>query len=361
MGDNTVQAIYVPSTETRQQPKPHTVYGVQVKAAVQTWQVWKRYSDFVKLHDQFLSIFPQSPPPQPLPARRIFPPTFSDAGRVDERRRGLENYLRAILSSRDDRWRQTDLWKDFLGTPKGRGVNTFTSESWLDEYNGLTAITREVRSLVNKRSTHIARNEISAAHNCTVQAKKQLITLSSRLSQLDSTLSQLDDMAEGEERRRQDMLATLKEERDTLMTLVLSAKQQQEQLFQRQETEAHVSDADEKKKQDQASLLPHQKRQNSTIGTGRAFGAAAKQRAQETQVTRGLDNDGLLQYQQQTMQEQDKQVEQFSTLLARQKQLGIAIGDELEVQNQILDELDHDVGRTAMKLKFANKKLATIK
>lgn len=360
MGDNTVQAIYVPSTETRQQPKPHTVYGVQVKAAVQTWQVWKRYSDFVKLHDQFLSIFPQSPPPQPLPARRIFPPTFSDAGRIDERRRGLEAYLRAILSSRDDRWRQTDLWRDFLGMPKGRGVNTFTSESWLDEYNGLMAVTRDVRSLVNKRSTHIARNEISAAHNCTVQAKKQLITLSSRLNQLESTLSQLEDMAEGEQRRRQDMLASLKEERDTLMTLVLSAKQQQEQLFQRQTPKSYASDADEKNDPTSPPSLPQQKRQN-TIGTGRAFGAAAKQRAQETQVTRGLDNDGLLQYQQQTMQDQDKQVEQFSTLLARQKQLGIAIGDELEVQNQILDELDHDVGRTAMKLKFANKKLGTIK
>ncbi|KAG2217407.1 hypothetical protein INT45_004865 [Circinella minor] len=83
-----------------------------------------------------------------------------------------------------------------------------------------------------------------------------------------------------------------------------------------------------------------------------------KQRAKETE---GLDNDGLLVYQKQVMDDQDQQVEQFSALLARQKQLGFAIGDELETQNEILDELDAGVDRTGLKLKFASKKLVTIK
>ncbi|KAI9484487.1 Phox homologous domain-containing protein, partial [Zychaea mexicana] len=353
-----IQAVFVPSSETRHQPKPHTVYCVEVHAAVRTWVVWKRYSDFVKLHHHFESVFPSHPVPVHLPTKRIFPSTFSDPNKIDTRRRGLEEYLRAILSHRDDRWRQTDIWKDFLAiphpsassSPSNHHATSYTSETWLDEYHSMTNAARQVRSLINKRGTHNARNEISASHNCTVQAKKLLVTLSTHTSDLDAALKGLsegpDAMADGELRRRQDMLATLRDEKDALLKLVNSGRQEQELL---------------KPRRSQTALMRQQPpRRSATIGPGRAFGAAAaaaQQKAKETEVTRGLDNDGLIQYQQEVMQEQDTQVEQFSALLARQKQLGFAIGDELETQNQILDELDGDVDRTALKLKFANKKL----
>ncbi|KAI8141323.1 Phox homologous domain-containing protein [Fennellomyces sp. T-0311] len=352
-----IQAIFVPSSETRHQPKPHTVYCVEVHAAVRTWVVWKRYSEFIKLHNQFESIFPKHPVPVQLPAKSFFPSTFNNPDKVDHRRRGLEEYLRAILSNRDDRWRQTDVWKDFLAIPQGRAIESnsttsYTSETWLDEYNAMANTARQVRSLINKRGTHNARNEISASHNCTVQAKKLLVTLSTHTSNLDSALNGLakgpEAMADGELRRRQDMLATLRDEKDALLKLVNSGRQEQELL---------------KPRRSQTTLQQRQPpKRSQTIGPGRAFGAAAAaQMAKETEVTRGLDNDGLLQYQNQVMTDQDQQIEQFSALLARQKQLGFAIGDELETQNQILDELDGDVDRTALKLKFASKKLATIK
>ncbi|KAL1928324.1 hypothetical protein VTP01DRAFT_2680 [Rhizomucor pusillus] len=377
-----IQAIFIRQTETRQQPKPHTVYKVEVHAAVRNWFVWKRYSDFTKLHNQLTSIFPKNPPPVSLPAKRIFPSTFSNPEKVEDRRRGLEDYLRGILSSRDDRWRKTEVWSEFLAIPAGRPLDAasmYTSETWLDEYNNMSASAREVRSLINRRGTHIARNEISASHNCTVQAKKLLMTLSSRLSNLESGLTALakgsdgETMAEGELRRRQDMLTTLKDEKDALLRLVNSGRQEQEMLYQHQQQQK------QQQQQQQASAssarrsqslhesdkpnMTQTRRTGTTIGTGRAFGAAAaaQKKAKETEITRGLDNDGLLRYQQQIMEDQDQQVEQFSALLARQKQIGLAIGDELEVQNQILDELDGDVDRTALKLKFANKKLATIK
>lgn len=373
-----IQAIFIRETTTRQQPKPHTEYRIEVHAAVRNWFVWKRYSDFVKLHNQLCSIFPKNPPPVPLPGKNIFPSTFSDPEKIEERRRRLEDYLRGILSNRDDRWRQTDVWKEFLAIPVGRPLDAstmYTSETWLDEYNAMTGTAREVRSLINRRGTHIARNEISASHNCTVQAKKLLMTLSARLSNLDAGLTGLakgsdggDVMAEGELRRRQDMLNTLRDEKDALLRLVNSGRQEQDLLYNDKPATAPVRRESEKSldygfPKYQISHLPPRR---ATIGPGRAFGAAAAAqqkmtRAKETEVTRVLDNEGLLQYQKQIMEDQDKQVEQFSALLARQKQLGLAIGDELELQNQILDELDGDVNRTAVKLKFASKKLATIK
>ncbi|KAG0164177.1 hypothetical protein DFQ30_010392 [Apophysomyces sp. BC1015] len=375
-----IQAIYIRETETRNQPKPHTVYKIEVHAAVRNWTVWKRYSDFTKLDSQFHSIFPKHPPPIRLPIKRFFPSTFSDPDKIENRRRGLEDYLRSILSSRDDRWRQTDTWREFLAIPTGRPLDAssmYTSSMWLDEYNALSNTSQEIRSLVNRRGTHIARNEVSASHNCTVQAKKLLLTLTSRLSNLEAGLTGLANgtaneagvMSDGELRRRRDMLGTLKEEKDALMKLITTGRQEQELLYSLETPQPSAGDRkallETKSSEIHNYGFPQvavKRSTNGTIGRGRAFGAAAKaELAKETEMTRGLDNDGLLGHQQQLMSDQDQQVEQFSAILSRQKQLGLAISDELETQNQILEELDGDIGRTQTKLKFSHKKLANMK
>jgi regulator of vacuolar morphogenesis len=393
-----IQAIFIRETQIRSTPKPHVVYKVEVHAAVRNWSVWKRYSEFAKLDSQFHSIFPKQPTPSRLPSKRYFPSTFSDPEKIEERKRGLEDYLRNILSSRDDRWRLTDIWKEFLSIPTGRALDTttfYTNESWLDEFNQQSGVVREIRSLLNKKSTHMSRNEISASHNCIVQAKKLLMNLSSKLSNLESGLNGA-YMSEGELRRRQDMLNNLKDEKDLLLKLAASSSgtfnSRQEDLMnsdkkQRDNKKALLSSNDnnnggfygatnddnnnygfyqqQQQQQQQKQKQPPMKEKTTTNG-GRAFGAAALKRqkdqlAKETEVTRGLDNEGLLIYQQQIMGDQDDQVQQFGAILARQKQLGISIGHELETQNQILDELDGDVGRTQTKLKFAKKKLDKIK
>ncbi|KAF7721038.1 hypothetical protein EC973_005536 [Apophysomyces ossiformis] len=379
-----IQAVFIRQTETRSQPKPHTAYRVDVHAPVRTWHVWKRYTEFSKLHDQLETIFPKHPPPVQFPGKRYFPSTFSSPERVEERRRALESYIRGILSSRDDRWRQTDVWKQFLAIPAGRvdPSSQYTSESWLDEYHQMTNTAREIRSLINRRGTHTARNEISASHNCTVQAKKLLASLTSRLSNLEGALNALAKgetapMSEGELRRRQDMLSMLWDEKETLLKLVKNGRQEQE-LYKSNapiKTDNHMNEvimADASP----TYGFPQQRplvtrlgtgfqRPSATIATGRAFGLAASQKkqqqnAKETEVTRGLDNNGLVKLQQQVMDDQNRQVEQFLAILSRQKQIGMAIGDELDTQNQIMDELDADLGRTQQKLKFANKKLAKI-
>ncbi|KAI9248071.1 Phox homologous domain-containing protein [Sporodiniella umbellata] len=341
-----VQAIYIPEAETRFSPKPHTVYKIEVHAAVRNWTVWKRYSEFYKLDTAFQTIFSQHNRPIKLPPKHFFPSTFSDPERIDERRRKLEDYLRAILSSRDDRWRLTDIWREFLSIPTGKALQeSYTSEGWLDEHHTLSQIAREVRSLTNRKHTHMARNEISASHHCTVQAKKLLVHLASRLSALESGLQSLTGaLSEGELRRRQDLLSALKDEKDGLLKLANTTVRAD------QSSDPPVIVTQERK-----ALL------GDEIRKGRAFGAAYKKQQEETEVTRGLNNEGLLMYQQDLMNNQDKQVEQFSSILARQKQLGITINHELELQNQMLDELDTDVDRTQTKLKFANKKLQKIK
>jgi regulator of vacuolar morphogenesis len=53
-------------------------------------------------------------------------------------------------------------------------------------------------------------------------------------------------------------------------------------------------------------------------------------------------------------------LEQFSRLLARQKELGYAISDELDAQVDVLNDLDGRVDRTSAKLQCASKRLAKI-
>ncbi|KAG0210889.1 hypothetical protein BGX33_004619 [Mortierella sp. NVP41] len=484
----TLQAIYVRDYETRSQPKPHTVFKVEVHAAVRTWSVWKRYSEFEVLHTRFLELFPDHPPPQPLPTKHWWQSTMDNPELLEERRAGLETYLRGILSHRDDRWRLTYEWNEFLAIPMGRsqadffaggpgahgpattqnnngsgsgrdspgpsilshlnifgfgGHHTstsstttthtssssadspvtspvvnhpgpiphfFTTESWLEEFRKLQGTSREVRSLINRRETHLGRNEISASHNCTIQSKKLLTSLGLRIPALENGLMTLalgnpggggkgSSMSDGELRRRQDMLAELKDEREVLTKLVIANRQNDGMVgYQGAGSSVPASSGDRNalmSGRNSATLVggsggssgshsqPGSIRGNpdnfslaeSTInGSGgihsstssrvsnprRVFGRVVQTLTQETSQTRGLDNEGLLLLQQEQMKQQDDHIETFTAILQRQKHIGLAIGQELDNQIQLLDELDRDVDRTTLKLGLVNKKIGKI-
>jgi regulator of vacuolar morphogenesis len=100
--------------------------------------IWKRYSEFDELNDKLVRLFPNNPPPYEMPVKHYFQSTLGNPVLVEERRRGLEEFLRGILFHKDDRWRETDEWKEFLAIPTGRSLDAstmYTSESWIDEHN----------------------------------------------------------------------------------------------------------------------------------------------------------------------------------------------------------------------------------
>ncbi|KAI1319936.1 hypothetical protein EDD11_002611 [Mortierella claussenii] len=475
----TLQAIYVRDYETRSQPKPHTVYRVEVHAAVRTWPVWKRYSEFEQLHARFLELFPDHPPPQPLPIKHWWQSTIDNPELLEERRAGLETYLRGILSHRDDRWRLTHEWNEFLAVPVGRSqtdlfagghgvrgpaavsanhatengghrnsllshfnifgyghgssqqqqagaaedsepaspvVNPgpapqfFTTESWLEEFRTLQGLAREVRTLINRRETHLGRSEISASHNCTIQSKKLLTSLGLRIPALENGLMSLamgspgggvkgSVMSDGELRRRQDMLAELKDEREVLTKLVIANRQndgvvgyqgagssvpassgdRNALLFGKGSSNVYGNNNNNTSSGPQSGPVSghadnhsiaessfngggslHSSTSSKMLNPRRVFGRVVQNLTQETSQTRGLDNEGLLLLQQEQMKQQDDHIEQFNAILQRQKHIGLAIGHELDNQIQLLDELDRDVDRTTLKLGLVNKKIGKI-
>ncbi|KAM3846821.1 syntaxin-8 isoform 2-T2 [Vipera latastei] len=76
---------------------------------------------------------------------------------------------------------------------------------------------------------------------------------------------------------------------------------------------------------------------------------------EEPEETRGLDFHDIRQQQQRIIEEQDAGLDALSSILSRQKQMGHEIGNELEEQNEIIDDLANLVENTDDKLRKQTK------
>jgi regulator of vacuolar morphogenesis len=403
-------------------------------------------TDFEVLHNGWIQAFPHAPPPAPLPPKTfsIFGySTSSDPTKIEERRRGLEQYLLALLHARDERWRRSKEWAMFLGIPEtetksisqasttsgssfgwsssnntlsdsssfGAG-SLFTAESWLEEHRSIQASCREVRSHIANKDKHAASGDISASQSAALQGKKALSQIVSRISSLDDWLkreerlvsalnnagsgtktptgatqtttalniltgasnallaktgfnvfgsSNVDNsnveeatLSSAEISRRGDLILQLKDEYDKLQKLLSFSSTASSITSKSAANASLVSNGSGSRPTSTASqanpapLIPR---------SGRKFGTAPPR---ETEITRTLDNAGLVQLQQNTMNEQDEALDMLSTIIRRQQQIGIAIGNELDLQNRLLEDLDEGVDRVAENLKGAGKKLDSV-
>ncbi len=142
-------------------------------------------------------------------------------------------------------------------------------------------------------------------------------------------------LGEGELRRRRDLVASARKDKEGLESL-LNAMAAKSKL---DHTVATV--------QQKQALMGSQPKQGRVLG-------------KETARTRELDNQGVLQLQKQMMQDQDLDVEELRKVVVRQKELGIAINNELEVQNEMLKMVDEDVTRVQGKMEIAKKRIGKI-
>ncbi|KAF9056227.1 syntaxin [Panaeolus papilionaceus] len=360
-----IQAVFIRGFEERSKPKPHTVYEIDVQAQVRSWQMWRRYSEFDDLHTA-LTKSTGSPPPAPLPPKQKFSliRSHSDAKLLEERRNGLEAYLRAIISAKDDKWRETHAFKTFLGVPLGKqplttggtesssGDVQFSFSSWLDEHAELQTRLRDVWADINKRDALSDRGDVPAAHRSNVAAKAKLAGVLSRIGVLGQGLQELamKGMSEGELQRRTDMVARLQDDCEKLGKVVSVARHA---LARPGTTSSAASSAiDAASQSDRDALMGAA----SSKPVRRVFGAPPA----ETEITRPLDDTGLLNLQQTQVQQQDNQLSKLTTILTRQKQLGQAISSEIALQIEMLDDLGNEVDRVGGKLDNADRQLNKI-
>ncbi|EEH09075.1 V-SNARE [Histoplasma capsulatum G186AR] len=356
--------ISIPTTTLSTTPSPYTIYNISIRLPLCTFTVQKRYSEFLAFHAS-LSSQVTAPPPAPLPGKSWFTNTNSNPVYREKRREGLEAYLRAINEAEDPQWRNSSAWRAFLNLPSAARSNGSSRASshlhaavmtpgaggnagpitdpvtWLDCY-------RDVKSQLHDARLYLTRRDQAATpqkqHECSAQAKSSLVRVGTLLTGLDDGLKNLgnrstwggDKLGSGELRRRKDLLSSARKERDGLENLLnsMSAKAKLDNAV------ASV--------QDKEALVGASKPR-----PGRVLG-------KETDQTRELDNQGVLQLQKQIMENQDVSLEDLRKVLARQMELGVAINSELEIQNEMLQMVDEDADRVNRKVEIGKKRVGKI-
>ena len=219
---------------------------------------------------------------------------------------------------------------------------------WLDGHREAKTQLHEARLQITKRDQA---STAQAQHEASAQAKKHLVKAGGMISSLEQGLKKQDDwrsekLGEGEVRRRRDLVASAKKDKDTLEGL-LSA------MAAKSRVDATVKDRE-------ALIGPGGGGGGATGGRGGGPRTGGRVLGKETSKTRELDNAGVLGLQKQLMEEQDEDVTVLAQAVRRQKELGIAIQEELEVQTGILGLLDEDVDRVGGKIEVAKKRVNKI-
>jgi regulator of vacuolar morphogenesis len=346
--------ISIPNTTVSNAPKPYTLYNITLRLPLRSFTVKKRYSDFTALNEEVTSQVGAAPP-APIPQKSWFSSTTSNPKLAEERRKGLEEYLQAINNSDDSRWRSCSAWRAFLNLPsttmsnssgKAAGLYSTLTEPgaggapitdptvWLDCH-------RDVKSQLHDARLHLTRRDQASTpqkqHEASAQAKSCLVKAGTMINALERGLKNLSEdsgwgsnkLGDGELRRRKDLIASAKKEREGLENL-------QSAMAAKSQLDATVAMATAQNKQ---TLLGDSASHNKPIKSGRVLG-------KETNQTRELDNQGVLQLQKQIIKDQDLDVEELRKVVMRQKELGIQINEELEVQNEMLKMVDEDVDRS---------------
>lgn len=241
------------------------------------------------------------------------------------------------------------------GIVDGQGGPAITDPGvWLDSYRDMKAHLHDARLHLTRRDQETApqrQHESSAlAKSCLVRAGNGISALENGLKEIsgsgrgnghvdgeNGSISSRSrrggttgsELGEGEIRRRKDLLVNARKEKDGLEDLLNA-------MTAKRRIDSAVASI-----QDKEALV------GAGNGNGRkAPGArAGRVLGKETERTRELDNEGVLQLQRQTMEEQDLSVDELRKIVARQKELGIAINAELEVQNELLKLTDEDADR----------------
>jgi regulator of vacuolar morphogenesis len=368
--------ISIPTTILSNNPgeKPFTLYNITLRLPLRTFVVQKRYSDFVTLHSSLTSLV-SSPPPAPLPSKSWFKSTASSPELTETRRQGLEAYLRAIAEGPDRRWRETSVWRSFLNLPSTSGSGSSVRNElaaanqramgsqagqmasdpqvWLDLHREMKGQLHDARLFLGRRDgATTAQRQYEAGAN----AKRCLVKAGGLIGNLEEGLKIMTEgekrgdygkVGQGELRRRRDLLGSAKVEREGLEKLAVSL------AVKNQGSNGNGAGGAVATQQDKNALFDPGV---SKLG-GRVLGGPP---VPETERTRELDNNGVLQLQQQMMQDQDYDVEELAKIVRRQREMGLAIHGELELQNEMLKRVDEDADRVARKIEVAKKRVGKI-
>lgn len=303
------------------------------------------------------------PPPVSLPKKHFLSSTLNNPALVEERRKGLDEYLQAIVDSPDSKWRDSPPWRTFLNLPvtssrQSKAGMSAKEEDWLEVHKQAKVLLQDARQHLSRRSTAPT---IKDQHSESAAAKRCLVLAGTKVTTLQNTVEREGGLVgEGEMRRRRDLIRELNTE--------ILGLERLSQAIATQRTSLSVSNAADPVNPlfAQQQQQPFQGQYNSLsqgssgsrgVSTRRVFGAPPP----ETERTKGLENEELLQLQTTIMKEQDDQMDEFLRQVRRTRGVAEQIHEELDSHIDLLNGLDEDVDRVEGKIRRAGKRADKLK
>ncbi|KAF2722272.1 Phox-like protein [Polychaeton citri CBS 116435] len=385
MPPNLSLSIPTASTTTPSDGKPFTQYHIVLQLPLRKHEAKKRYNDFVALNDALTQQTGQ-PPPVALPGKSWLRRTVNSEALTEERRQGLEKYVRSIIESEDPRWRSSSVWRQFLDLPAGLSTinangelsSASTSQSRrasvggaITDPNDWLDVHRELKGQIQTARTQLKQREqattAASQHSLSAEAKATLIRAASNISQLEEGLKRIsaasrgDDagwgsskkLGDGEIRRRRDLLGAARKEVEGLEGLLRSMATRNAKSSS--STAAPSASSAAATTADKEALW-----KGTSAATPKPSGRVLGGPLKETEKTRELDNKGVLQLQKQVMQEQDEDVMELGKTVNKLRDMGILINEELGLQNEMLGLIDQDVDRVQGKVDVARARIKKI-
>lgn len=275
----------------------------------EVYEIEHRFNDFLDLTSELEEEVAETCP-VPAPKKRWLPFGASDEV-LEDRRMGIEVMLRALI--RDPLFSETLALQRFLDVSRHRLGKSADGASWVAKTSEISRMLADVRQSTGNH------------------ARERLIQARAANGHLQELLDSSQKLGQGEKNRRQlqidnytQAIMGLDGSRGVTAPIDYNSSNQRASLFQRNEPRK-----------------------------GRVLG--------ETDTTKRLNNHGLMDHQQLTMENQDEEIEQLRLSVARQHEISTVINEEVMKQNNLLDDLDEDVHRVNARVNQARRKTAKIK
>lgn len=339
----------------------YTLYDLEIsvelnKYKTERYRISKRYSDFVQLKDTIERKQQVKLPDLPSKYASLYK---SNETLLNERKEGLTKFAKFILNG--PRLNGLDEVLTFFNIPKsviaelnmlsnnktsngriGSSGSSISTVNRIDSAQQWMEVFKNVKSLLQDARTKMFSN------GNVVEIRKNLKTAEGSIELLKSYLSNTLELGMGEIRRRRELLTPVNKELSELNSMVLTMK------FNSVDPPVSSSSSN-LTNMSSTSAAADDLFKTGSVRSGssrRTFG-----KLKETTETKKLDNVGLLQMQQQEMKNQDQNLDTLKEMILRQKQIGIAVNEELTIQNELLDSLNQEVDQSTTKLHRAKNKV----
>ncbi|WBW74946.1 vacuolar SNARE Vsl1/Vam7 [Schizosaccharomyces osmophilus] len=338
--------LKIPKTSQKQDEGSRwTVYHIEVSFPNNLRRiVFRRFSEFVSL-DEKIRPFDDTETLPNLPSKSWFQSTVTNEKFRESRRVALQGYIKALSKSP---WIEMKEVKSFFNIEDNTG--NITKESSLGPVEWIQLFHE------CKRDLHASRVDLLSGKNSTIYGQTRSLYTSKRSTDLLYAslhrLEQMNALGPGEVFRRRDML-------DKLSSELVSYQRTMKNMAQpmsppKSSAEVPASSSPGSPFKPVSSSSDQQNSLHSTPSSNRVLG---KSRSQETPTTRKLDNVGLYQLQNQALMSQDTQAETLLPTIQRQKEISMAINNEVIEQNAMLDDVSHETDLNRKKMRRTKDRL----